>query len=71
VALSQIRNDLCGVAETVLADERFVIVPIVIVNVYLPCDGTKDRHLTCEDILHAISSQCDLFLDCKINHNRC
>jgi len=56
--MTLIRNDLRSVTETVFADERFVIVRIadyIIINLYLPCNGSKDRHLICEDVLHDIA----------------
>ena len=62
-----IKNDLRGLTETVLCDERYVIVRIadcLIVNVYLPCVGTGDRQLICEDMLNCIAECRDRYNDC-------
>ena len=67
--MTLIRNDLRSVTETVIADDRFVIIRIakyIIINLYLPCDGTKDRYFICENVLHAIASWCDYHTDCEI-----
>jgi len=52
-----IRNDLMPVCECINASERFVVVKsgdLVCINVYLPCCGTPDRDLLCEEILNEI-----------------
>lgn len=57
--MTLISNDLRCATETIFADERFAIVRItkyIIINIYLPCVGTKNRHLICEDVIQAISS---------------
>jgi exonuclease III len=52
--LSMISNNLRYATETVFSSERCVIVKIhnvLIVNLYLPCVGTPDRFLICQDTL--------------------
>ena len=48
----------------VKCDERYVIIKIgnlVLINVYFPCSGTKDRVVLCEEMLAEISSWCESF----------
>jgi len=50
-------------------EERFSIVKIadvLIVNVYLPCQGTQDRIILCDDLLAQISSWCDQYSGCDL-----
>ena len=52
--LCMIKNDLRTLTQAIHSEERFVIVKVanfLIINVYLPCVGTGDRLLICEDIL--------------------
>ena len=44
---------LCMVTQTIHCDERYVVIKIanyLFVNVYLPCVGTCDRLMICDDI---------------------
>ena len=64
-----INNRLRNITQTVHCDERFSIVKIadvVIVNVYLPCQGTQDRIMLCDDLLAQISSWCDRYSGCDL-----
>ena len=57
--MTLIKNDLRRFTETVYCEERFVIIRIanyLIVNVYLPCVGSSDRFVICEDVLLVISA---------------
>ena len=48
-----INNRLRSITETICCDERYSIVRVAnyfIVNVYLPCVGTSDRLLICDDM---------------------
>ena len=66
--ITLISNELRRVTETVVCDERYVIVKIanfLIINVYLPCHGTANRLSICEDLVNDISSWCHQFQDCK------
>jgi len=36
------------------------------VNVYLPCQGTQDRIILCDDLLAQISSWCDQYSGCDL-----
>lgn len=52
-------NELRQVTETVVCEERYVIVRIaqfLIINVYLPCHGTANRLSICEHLVNDISS---------------
>jgi len=54
-----IRDDLRIVTETIFCDERFAILRVanyLIVTVYLPCTGSNERYLICEEILYTISA---------------
>ena len=51
--MSLIKNDLHFSTETIHSDDRFSVIKLanfLIINVYLPCVGTRDKLLTCEDI---------------------
>ena len=64
-----ISNKLRGITQTVHCDERFVVVKIadkLLVNVYLPCQGTPDRVVMCEDLLAQISSWCERYSGCEL-----
>ena len=59
-----VNNRLRNIAQTVHCDERFSIVKIadvLILNVYLPCQGTPDRIILCDDLLAQLSSWCDRY----------
>ena len=63
-----VRNDLINNTECICTNERYVIIRVgdlLIVNVYLPCDGTNDRALICSDILNDVLSWRSRFLDCS------
>ena len=64
-----ITNRLRNITQTVHCDERFSIVKIadtLIVNVYLPCHGTQDRIILCDDLLAQVSSWCDRYSGCDL-----
>ena len=55
--MSLIRNDLHYLTKTIHSEDRFSVIKLanfLIINVYLPCVGTRDRVLTCEDILENV-----------------
>jgi len=57
--MSLIRNKLRTITETVCCSERYTVIKVanyLIVNAYLPCSGTSDRLLICEDIIAEIQS---------------
>ena len=61
-----VKDDLRGITETIVCEERYVIVKIgnpLIVNLYLPCKGTTGRLSFCEDIIQDISSWRSRFCD--------
>jgi len=54
-----IRNELLSECECLYTAERLVVVPIsniLLCNVYLPCTGTLDRDLVCEDVIAQVSA---------------
>jgi exonuclease III len=63
-----ISNKLRKITETLYCSERYAIVKIgncLIFDLYLPCAGTVDRYLICEDILLDLSSWCDRYPQCQ------
>ena len=55
--MTLIHKRLRRLVETVYCEDRFVVVRVanyLIVNVYLPCAGSTDRLLICEDVLASI-----------------
>jgi len=63
-----IKNDLRKYTETVVCDERYIIVKIgdlLIVNTYLPCCGTEGRIDISKDILLQIEYWCEHFHWCR------
>ena len=53
---------------TVGCDERFAIIKIgnlLLVNVYVPCCGTQNRIVLCEEMLAEVSSWCESFAMCQ------
>jgi len=57
--MTLVKNDLRSQLKTVHSDDRFVIVKLanyLLINVYLPCLGTKDRLLICENIFENLWS---------------
>ena len=52
-----INNNIHSLCKTITCSERYVIVKVanyIIVSIYLPCVGTIDRLLICEDVLNDI-----------------
>jgi len=67
--MTMIRNELRAATETVLCDERYVIVRVancLIVNLYMPCCGTIDRQMICDDILSNVAECCERLSDCVL-----
>jgi len=65
--ITLISRNLRKVKETLCCSDRFTIIRIadyLIINVYLPCSGTADRLLICEDILADVQSWRDKYLMC-------
>jgi len=60
-----IRNDLLSECECLYAAERLVVVRIsniLLCNVYLPCMGSVDRELICEDVIAQVLAWREKFL---------
>jgi len=65
--MTMIRKESRAVTETVLCDERYVILRVanyLIVNVYMPCVGTVVRQMICDDILSIVGDYCERHSDC-------
>jgi len=63
-----IRNDLRHVTECLYTADRCVVIRVadwIIINVYMPCKGTDDRQLICQDVLDDVWSWRERFLHCK------
>jgi exonuclease III len=53
-----VKNDFMNVCVCVAVAERYVVIKIgdlLCINVYLPCTGTIDRQLICEDVLNNVA----------------
>jgi len=63
-----INNRLRSITETICCDERYSIVRVanyLIVNVYLPCVGTSDRLLICDDVFENILAWLERYSTCE------
>ena len=63
-----INNNIRHLSKTLNCSERYAIVKVanyVIVNVYLPCIGTADRLLICEDTFNEIWALISQHQDCE------
>jgi len=66
--LTMIHNSLRKITETIFCSERFAIIKIaniIIVNIYLPCVGTDNRLLICEDLFADILAWRNQFPSCE------
>ena len=64
-----VRNELRRLTETIHCDERYVIIRVanyLLVNLYLPCVGSNDRLLICDDIFMNISAWRERYTYCKL-----
>ena len=64
-----INNSLRMVTQTIHCDERYVVIKIanyLLVNVYLPCVGTCDRLMICDDISDDVCAWYERFVDCEL-----
>ncbi len=63
-----IKHDLRKFTETIYCTDRCAIVrvaDVLFITVYLPCIGTTDRLLICQDIFNHIWAFCEQFPDCS------
>jgi exonuclease III len=63
-----VNNNLRKLSETIYCSERFAVIKVcncIIINVYLPCVGTADRLLICEDLLTDAWAWRERFTDCE------
>lgn len=61
-----IKSSLRGVTSTVHCSERYVIVKVgdcIIINIYLPCVGSINRELLCDDLFAEINAWCQHYSD--------
>ena len=66
--MTLIKTDLRKMTTTIYCDERFVIVKILnclFINVYLPCVGSSDRSVICNDVLDNILSWMSRYQGCE------
>ena len=66
--ITLINNSLRNVTKTIHCDDRYTIVKIadcLFINLYLPCVGTSDRLLICDDILQHVMSWCERYDGCQ------
>jgi len=62
-----VNNRLRSITKTICCNERFSIVRVAnyfIVNVYLPCVGTSDRLLICDDVFENILAWREQYSGC-------
>jgi len=62
--MSLINKQLRKSVETIFCEERYTAIRVAnyfIVNVYLPCVGSPNRLLVCEELLASISALCDRY----------
>jgi hypothetical protein len=65
--IALIKNDIRSLCEVIHCSDRYVILRIsnyVIINIYLPCIGTADRLLICEDLFIDIWSWRERYANC-------
>jgi len=63
-----VNNRLCNCTEFIASADRYVIIRVadcIIINVYLPCKGTVDRQLICQDILDDVWTHRERYPQCK------
>ena len=64
-----IKNSFRKLTEAIHCSDRYAIVKVgscLFVNVYLPCAGTLDRQLVCDDVLGEIDAWLSRYSDCEI-----
>ena len=67
--LIMIKDSLRKIMKTVHCSDRYVIVKVgdcLFVNVYLPCVGSTDRQLICDNVVLEIGDWCSRFSDCNV-----
>ena len=64
-----VKSSLRKETSTIHCSDRYVIVKVrncLFVNVYLPCSGTADRQLVCDDVLSDIGGWLSRYHDCSV-----
>jgi len=66
--LTLVRNNLRVITKTIFCSDRYAVIQVgdfVIINVYLPCAGSYNRQLVCDEVLAEIGAWCDRYSDCE------
>jgi exonuclease III len=64
--IAMISNSLRNFTRTIYCSDRCIIVKVgnyIIVSVYLPCSGTPDRLLLCQDIFNEFSTRWENYVN--------
>jgi len=64
-----VKSSLRKETSTIHCSDRYVIVKVrnyLFVNIYLPCSGTADRQLVCDDVLSDIGGWLSRYHDCSV-----
>ena len=64
-----IKKSLRSSTETIFCSDRFAVVRVLnylIVNLYLPCVGTENRQIICDDLLAQIANWYDQYSTCDL-----
>ena len=63
-----VSNKLLSMCELIHAAERFIVLKVsdtLFINVYLPCQGTKDRNFICQEVFDQILCWRSKYNDCS------
>ena len=66
--MTLVHNRLRPITTVICCSDRYIIIMIdsfVIINVYLPCNGTPNRLNLCNTVLNEIYSLCEQYKHCK------
>ena len=64
-----VKSSLRRETSTIHSSDRYVIVKVrncLFVNIYLPCSGTANRQLVCDDVLSDIGGWLSRYTDCSV-----
>lgn len=64
-----VKSSLRNETSTIYCSGRYVIVKVrncLFVNIYLPCSGTADRQLVCDDLLSDIGDWLSRYHNCSV-----
>jgi exonuclease III len=66
--MALVNNKLCSITETLFRADRCTVVKVadlIIINFYLPCSGTVDRQIVCQDTLAEAWAVREQYPDCR------